>query len=67
MLSPNSRIKEIEQWTTLFEALEEGAPSINTTADEMARDIPQELIRSVNHQLAERGHTNFQVSEKLAA
>ena len=62
-----SKVKAIEQWATLLETLGEGAPSINATADEMAKDLPQELIREVNIQLEQRGVTSFRVSEKLAA
>jgi len=57
---------EIEQWTNLLEALEEGSPSINTTAEEMARDLPQNLISGVNDQLKIRGRTSFRVSTQLA-
>ena len=57
---------EIEQWANLLEALEEGSPSINTTAEEMARDLPQNLISGVNDQLKIRGRTSFRVSTQLA-
>ncbi len=58
---------EIQQWATLLEALEEGSPSINTTAEEMATDLPCNLIQEVNDQLAQRGVTSFRVPAKLVA
>ncbi len=54
-LQPLSRTKQIEQWTFLLEALNEGSPSINTTAAQMAEELPKELVREVNDQLALRG------------
>ena len=64
---PIGRTIEIQQWTTLLEALEEGSPSINATAEEMAQDLPCNLIKEVNHQLALRGVTSFRVNKKLVA
>ncbi len=55
------RTAQVNQWATLFEALEEGSPSINTTPDEMAEDLPCELVGDVNAQLALRG-CQFRVS-----
>jgi len=64
---PIGRTVKIQQWTTLLEALEEGSASINATAEEMAEDLPCNLIREVNDQLALRGVTSFRVNEKLVA
>lgn len=50
-----SRSNQIEQWTQLLEALEEGSPSINATPEQMAEDLPKELVDDVNVQLAQRG------------
>ncbi len=52
---PISKNVQIEQWTKLLEALYEGSPSINATAEQMAKDLPVELISAVNAQLAIRG------------
>ncbi len=46
---------QIKQWVQLLEALEEGSPSINTTAEQMAEELPRELVVDVNNQLAARG------------
>ena len=43
-----NRILEINLWVQLLEALEEGSPSINTTAKQMAEEIPMEIIGEVN-------------------
>ncbi len=59
---PVSRASRIAQWTQLLEALEEGSPSINTTAEQMAEELPKELIQEVNAQLAERG-CHFRVKD----
>ncbi len=52
---PLSRSLRIEQWAQLLEALEEGSPSINTTAAQMAEELPEELVIEVNDRLALRG------------
>ena len=54
---PMSRSLLVDQWTQLLEALELGSPSINATADQMAEDMPKELVEDVNDQLAARGCT----------
>ncbi len=60
--TPINRTLQIEQWAKLLEALEEGSPSINTTAAQMAEDLPIELIDEVNIKLASRGCI-FRVSD----
>tara|TARA_B100000029_G_C17032820_1_gene762880 strand:- start:196 stop:489 length:294 start_codon:yes stop_codon:yes gene_type:complete len=45
-------------------ALKEGSQSVNTTSEQMAEDLPRELIEDVNYLLAERGVT-FRVPCKL--
>jgi len=50
-----SRSLQIEQWVQLLEAMEQGCPSINATAAQMAEELPNELIGDVNHELAQRG------------
>ena len=46
---------QVEQWAILLEALQEGSPSINATPEQMAEELPSELIGEVNDQLAQRG------------
>ncbi len=52
---PINRAIKIEQWTQLLEALTEGSPSINETAEHMSEELPEELIGDVNSELARRG------------
>ena len=52
---PMSRSLQVEQWTQLLEALQVGSPSITATADQMAEEMPGELLEDVNHQLEARG------------
>ena len=63
---PISKTIQIELWVKLLEALQEGSPSIDTTAEQMAEEIPSELIEEVNDQLA-RKDVAFRVSAKLTA
>ena len=63
---PTNKSLQIQQWATLLEVLEEGSPSINATAEQMAKDLPLELVSDVNDQLAQRG-CQFRVTEKFAA
>ena len=58
---PVNRNLEINQWAKLLEALEIGSPSITITAEQMAEELPKDLIPEVNNQLALRGST-FRVS-----
>ncbi|MEC7382221.1 MAG: hypothetical protein VYE16_04350, partial [Cyanobacteriota bacterium] len=60
---PINRTLQVEQWAELLEALEEGSPSINATAEQMAEDLPEELVGDVNDQLAQRG-CHFRVALK---
>jgi len=60
---PISRTMKVEQWVQLLEALIEGSPSINATAEQMSEDLPEELVFDVNNQLAQRG-CRFQVTQK---
>ena len=50
-----SRHQQIRQWAQFLEAMAAGSPSISTTADQMAEDVPQDLVPAVNDQLAARG------------
>lgn len=47
-------------WVDLLTALQQGSPAICVSADEMADDIPQELVLPVNRELRQRG-CSFQV------
>ena len=60
---PMSRSLQVEQWTQLLEALQLGSPSITATADQMAEEMPGELLEDVNHQLASRG-CRYQVTPR---
>ncbi len=60
---PISKKLQIEQWVSLLEAINEGSPSINTTTDQMAEELPNDLVEDVNAQLKLRG-SNFKVREK---
>ena len=53
--TPISRSQQVEQWTQLLEALQFGSPSLSATADQMAEDMPRELVDDVNQQLKVRG------------
>ncbi len=57
-----SRTTQVEQWTDLLDALEEGSPSINVTPEQMAEELPNELVTDVNNQLEKRG-CSFRVPE----
>lgn len=50
-----SRKQQVRQWAQFLEAMDVGSPSISTTADQMAADVPQDLVSAVNDQLAARG------------
>lgn len=50
----------VQQWAALLCALSEGSPSISTSADQMAEELPGELVEPVNRQLHELG-CSFQV------
>ena len=52
----------VEQWVTLLCALDEGSPSISTTAAEMATELPSDLVAPVNEGLRALGCA-FQVPE----
>ncbi len=60
---PISKKLQIEQWVSLLEAINEGSPSINTTTDQMAEELPSDLVEDVNTQLKLRG-SNFKVRKK---
>ncbi len=51
----------VEQWAELLWELKQGSPSIITSAEQMAEDLPQELVGAVNRQLQDKGW-DFQVA-----
>jgi len=53
-------------WADLLAALQQGAPDIATSAEEMADEIPGDLVQPVNRELRERG-CSFQVRQSLRA
>ena len=54
----------VEQWASLLELLSDGCASISTSVEQMAEDVPRDLIAPVNAQLREQGCT-FQVQDCL--
>ena len=52
---PMSRNLQVQQWTQFLEAMEVGSPSVNATVEQMAAEMPGELVEDVNQQLAVRG------------
>ncbi len=45
----------VEQWSELLSALLEGSAAISTSAEQMAEDLPRELVGAVNSQLKAKG------------
>ena len=60
-LEPIRRTTLVQQWAQLLSALTEGSASITTSADQMAEDLPTDLVESVNAELREIGCA-FQVN-----
>ena len=50
-LQPLSLATRVKQWADLLAALTLGSPSITLTADQMAEELPLELVEPVNEQL----------------
>ena len=44
----------VEQWASLLELLSDGCASISTSVEQMAEDVPRDLIAPVNAQLREQ-------------
>mgnify|MGYP006293244729 FL=1 len=55
----------VQQWVDLLIALSDGSPSINTSAEQMAEEMPAELMEPVNLQLRQQG-CSFQVQRPQA-
>ena len=60
---PMTHSHQVEQWTQLLEALQQGSPSICATADQMAEEMPGDLVEDVNRQLKVRG-CSYQVTHR---
>lgn len=58
-----SRRTLIAQWADLLSALFTGAPGVNASAEEMARELPDDLVPPVNAELQQRG-CSFQVQRQ---
>ena len=65
-LEPIQRTTLVQQWAQLLSALTEGSPSINTSADKMAEELPRELVEPVNAELRTIG-CSFQVAGRSPA
>jgi len=59
-LKPVQRRTLVQQWAELLSALTEGSPSISTSADQMAEELPSDLVEPVNAELRQIG-CSFQV------
>jgi len=57
---PIKRSEQVSQSVRLLEAIEEGSASISMSNDQMAEDLPMDLIEGVNLQLSHQG-CRFQV------
>ncbi|MGC6484025.1 MAG: hypothetical protein ACON4T_10765 [Synechococcus sp.] len=61
-----TRAQHVKQWVALLEALSEGSAAITTTPEQMAEELPAELVADVNSQLSRRG-CHFQANVKSSA
>jgi hypothetical protein len=59
-LEPLKQSRLVGLWADLLQALQQGSPSIAMSAEEMAGEIPSELVSPVNQALRQRG-SSFQV------
>jgi hypothetical protein len=58
---PQKQHNLVSLWADLLSTLQQGCPWISVSAEEMANDMPHELVTPVNHELRQRG-CNFQVT-----
>lgn len=54
-LEPLEQQTLIHQWAELLCILQLGSPSISTSAEEMAAELPDELVQPVNQRLQQLG------------
>ena len=59
--SPGKRSRQIKLWADLLNDLDQGQPSISTSASEMALDVPSNLRQAVNTELERRG-SHFRIA-----
>jgi hypothetical protein len=64
-LMPQNQRNLVGLWADLLAALQQGSPGIATSAEEMAHDIPGDLVQPVNRELRQRG-CDFQVRGGLS-
>ena len=50
----------VQQWADLLELLQQGVEAVVTSAEDMAQELPRELVTPVNQELQQRG-SSFQV------
>jgi type VI protein secretion system component VasF len=50
----------VQQWADLLELLQQGVEAVATSAEDMAQELPRELVSPVNQELQQRG-SSFQV------
>jgi hypothetical protein len=66
MISPQlprsqpAQLQLVHQWADLLELLLQGVEAVATSAEDMARELPRELVSPVNRELRQRG-SSFQV------
>ncbi|MEI7666022.1 MAG: hypothetical protein WCI65_08250 [Synechococcaceae cyanobacterium ELA263] len=65
-LEPLQQRNLVGLWADLLSALQQGSPAISVSAEEMASDVPRELVRPVNRALRDRG-CSFQVKQLRVA
>jgi hypothetical protein len=63
-LLPQKQHTLVRLWADLLTALQQGSPSISVSAEEMAGDVPSELVTPLNRELRQRG-SSFQVHRPL--
>jgi hypothetical protein len=61
---PRKRHNLIGLWADLLTALQQGSEAVSMSAEEMAAEIPHELVAPVNRELRQRG-CSFQVRPSL--
>jgi hypothetical protein len=53
--SDPARAKLVQQWADLLELLQTGVEAVATSAEDMAQELPRELVTPVNRELQQRG------------
>jgi len=52
---PQAQHRLVSLWADLLSTLQQGAPGVATSAEEMADELPGHLVTPVNRELAQRG------------